>query len=127
MKKGDMLIAGVLIAVIAGFSIPRFFDHSQTGSAAFAEISVNGEHYRTVSLSEANQDIEIRTKRGYNLLRLSDHGIEMIEADCPDKLCLGFGHTHDQGDTIICLPNRILVEITGDTGRGGGGLDAVVS
>ncbi|MNE50324.1 hypothetical protein D3C80_1448900 [compost metagenome] len=125
MKRGDIWIVGILIAAVALFAVPSLFGSEEAEAAAYAKISVNGEHYDTVPLSEKGRDIAIRTDRGYNFLHVSEGGIEMLEADCPDKICLTFGHTHRKGDTIVCLPNRIFVEIVG--GDGGADIDAVVS
>lgn len=125
MKKGDIVIVAVLLSVIAWFVMPLIVEDEHV-DAASAEIIVNGEIYRTVALTEEAETIEIRTDRGYNVLRVSASGIEMIEADCPDQLCLGFGHVHHNGDTIVCLPNRIFVEVVGAAGSGDD-IDAIVS
>ncbi len=128
VRAGDLIIYAVLLAVMAWFIVPLLFNSKEdlASAASTAEISVNGEHYQTVELTEETQDIEVRTSRGYNLLRVSEHGIEMVEADCPDQLCLGFGHIGHKGQNIVCLPNRIFVEITGPAGSGDE-VDAFVS
>ncbi|MBQ5523338.1 MAG: NusG domain II-containing protein, partial [Oscillospiraceae bacterium] len=33
------------------------------------------------------------------------------EANCPDKLCMGFGKISKNGEVIVCLPNRLIVVI----------------
>ena len=35
------------------------------------------------------------------------------EASCPDKLCVKQGKKHLNTDTIVCLPNKMVVTITG--------------
>lgn len=123
MKRGDLVLMLILAAGLAIFAVPRFTD---SGSAArTAIIEVDGRPYMTVGLDEDGREIEIRTERGYNRLRVSGGGIEMVEADCPDQLCIGFGHIHRLHETITCLPHRVFVYITGDAG-GGAELDAVV-
>lgn len=127
MKKGDFIIAAVLLGILAWFIVPLFIhEEAAVYASPSAEITLNGKHYRTMPLSGTTETIEIRTSRGYNVLRVSSDGIEMIEADCPDQLCIGFGHVHEDGDTIVCLPNRIFVEIVGGADSGDGA-DAVVS
>lgn len=126
MKRGDAWIAVVLIAAVALFAVPRWIGGETSEAAAFAEITVDGEYFETIALTEESREVEIRTERGVNVLRVSDGGIRMIEADCPDQLCLGFGHIHRENETIVCLPNRVFVEIVASNG-GGDGLDAVVT
>lgn len=125
LKRGDIWIAVLLVAAAGWFIVPKWFT-ANADSGAYANIMVDGEFYRKVALTEQTENITIQTKWGYNQLRVSKGGIEMIEADCPDKLCLTFGHTHELGDTIVCLPHRVFVEIIGQADVGGGP-DAVVS
>ena len=125
MKRRDVWIAAVLLTAAAAWIIPRWFGGGAEASAAYAVIEVNGMRHDTVRLAEGPQDIEIRTERGRNVLRVSRGGIAMVEADCPDQLCIGFGRIHRPHETIVCLPNRIFVEIVG-TGGDGGDVDAAV-
>ncbi|MGG3283360.1 NusG domain II-containing protein [Paenibacillus solani] len=118
MKRGDIGIALVLIVAVAWFGISKFVGDDGAAQGTYAVIEVNGKHYDTVALTEESRDIEIRTERGYNLLRVSRGGIEMIESDCPDQLCVGFGHIHEVHDTIVCLPNRVFVEVIGEQTEG---------
>jgi hypothetical protein len=39
----------------------------------------------------------------------------MIDADCPDKLCEKQGKISKNGQSIICLPNKIVIKINSDT------------
>ena len=38
----------------------------------------------------------------------------MEDADCPDKVCVKTGKIKNPGQTIVCLPHRTVIEITGD-------------
>ncbi|CAM4053202.1 NusG domain II-containing protein [Cohnella lubricantis] len=129
MRRGDIWIAGVLLAVAAAIAIPRMSgEHEAAAAEKYAEITVDGEHYRTVALDGADQVIDIRSKHGHNALRISKGGIDMFDADCPDKLCIAMGHVTHIGERIVCLPNRVFVEIVGGQGDvTGDGFDAVVS
>ncbi len=126
MKRGDIALIVLLVVAVAWFTIPLFTDDKTASEGAYAKIMVDGEHYDTIALTDEVQQIEIQTKRGLNILRVSHGGIEMIEADCPDQLCLTFGHIHRGNETIVCLPNRVFVEIIDDSDEGEG-LDAIVS
>jgi hypothetical protein len=41
----------------------------------------------------------------------------MKDADCPDKLCEKTGKISKNGETIVCLPHRVVVEIQGGEGN----------
>ena len=37
----------------------------------------------------------------------------MTDANCPDKYCVHQNPIHSAGEVIVCLPNKLVVEITG--------------
>ena len=56
--------------------------------------------------------VEIRQEDGsYNILRIRDGKAEITEASCPDKICVKHRPVHGQGESLVCLPNRLVVEI----------------
>ena len=44
---------------------------------------------------------------------VSDGAVWVAEADCPDKLCEKCGAISRSGETIVCLPNQLVVSIPG--------------
>jgi hypothetical protein len=125
MKRGDIAITALIIIVLAWFAFSSLGKDHTDDHAAYAAIYVNGELYDHIALTEEEYEFEIKSERGYNLLKVSQYGIEMIESNCPDHICIGFGHIHSSGDNIVCLPNRIFVEIEGSPDSEG--VDAIVS
>lgn len=98
---------GLLIAVIVNF----FIGLSTGVSAVIANqltIKVNGEIEGTYSLSE---DREIKINDGSNVLQIKNGKAKMIEADCPDKLCMHQKAVSKNHESIICLPNKVVVEV----------------
>lgn len=51
----------------------------------------------------------------YNLLVLSENGVAMEAADCRDQICVNHRPVSRGGESIICLPHRLVVEIAGGT------------
>lgn len=126
MKRGDRWLVGLLVLGALAFLIPAMLGGGEKAEARYAAITVDGEPFKTVRLDVDSEPIVIETPRGRNVLEVHDHGIEMLEADCPDQLCLTFGHVKRHGGTIICLPHRVLVEVIGEPG-GEDEPDAIVS
>lgn len=130
MKRGDVLLVGLIVVIALVFLIPRWFfedlsEKNHINNPLVANIKVDGKLVRSVELTEEEQIIEIETEDGLNILKVHDYGIEMIEADCPDQLCLTFGFVKRAGGTIVCLPHKMIVEIEGDLGEGDD-MDAIV-
>lgn len=127
MKRGDLVLISILLAAALLFLVPRWI--GGTGSEEnhknplIATITVDGQPFKQVELTQEEQVIEIRTDHGNNILKVHDYGIEMIEADCPDKVCLSFGFVDQKNQSIVCLPHKVLVEVDG--GPEGGETDEV--
>ena len=87
---------------------------------AVAVVRVNGVEIERHTLDE---DGVFPLNGGSNLLVIRDGEAAVVEADCPDLLCVRQGKIRYRGQTIICLPNRLSVTIEGGEESG---LDAVV-
>lgn len=102
MAAGLVVAAGLLFYLFAG-----------RDDGGFAEITVDGELYGTYDLSK-DQTVEIVIGETVtNILQIKDHQADMIEADCPDQICVHQRPIDANGETIVCLPNKIVVEIKG--------------
>ena len=55
---------------------------------------------------------------GTNILVIEDGAARLIESECPDHTCELTGEIRFVGQTIVCLPNRLSVTITGDVQNG---------
>lgn len=105
-KKKD----GILILTILCIAVLTILVHVFIGGkgASKAIVKVNGEIQGVYSLSE---DQEIEINHGTNILQLKNGKADMIEADCPDQLCVHQKKISMNHESIICLPNRVVVEI----------------
>ncbi|WP_232697375.1 NusG domain II-containing protein [Brevibacillus daliensis] len=130
LKKGDFILIIILLIVATliyvGFMINRASIDKISAGESYAHIQVDGEIYQTVKLTKETQWIEIQTSNGYDLLRVRDYGIEVVESDCPQKICFTFGHITKLSEEIICLPLRMYITIISDIPIDNE-LDAIVS
>lgn len=107
VKKKDI----VLVAVIFVTAFAAFLLHDLIGAAAAGSVTVKvgGEIEGVYSLGE---DQEIEINGGTNILIIRNAKADMIEADCPDKLCVSQRAISKNGESIICLPNKVVVEVS---------------
>lgn len=115
LKRGDILLIVLLLTGGIGWLTVQYWDGMrgvETGQLS-ASISVDGEFYRSVSLAGEEEEIDIQSAYGHNILKKYDGGIEMVYADCPKKISMAMGFISRPNQTIICVPNRIFVEIVG--------------
>lgn len=110
MKKNDwVLIMAVLLICAAAFGI-HFLRPRQAG---MVEVKVDGEEFGTWPLYE---DAEVAIGET-NRLCIEDGYADMIWADCPDKLCVHQRAISRDGESIICLPNKVVVSVIGGEER----------
>ena len=100
------LIAGILI-LTAVFYFAFSAGRDQGG---WAVVTVDGEEIARYPLSE---DGSFVLNGGTNTLVIQDGKAWMSEASCPDKVCIGMGQIQYDGQIIVCLPNRLIVQIEG--------------
>ncbi len=110
MKKRDFILIGVvLVLALLLWLLPRALGFFSVQGEKQVRITVEGELYGTYDLQE-EQTIEINDS---NVCRIQDGEVNMTEADCPDKLCMHQGPISISGETIVCLPNKVVIEIVG--------------
>ena len=79
----------------------------------YVKVSMNNEVYGTYDLYK-DQTIEITDGENHNLLVIEDGKAYVDEANCPDKLCKNMGKISTSGQSIICLPHKVVIEIVGE-------------
>lgn len=117
MKRFDIILTMsiVLIAVaFIGFNQYKSNLIGKNSTELWAEIHVKGELYKVVPLTDEEQEFVIETDLGRNVIKVHNKGIEIVTADCHDHICEGTGFIDKVGEIIVCLPNKVMVEIKGD-------------
>ena len=110
MKKNDVyLAAAVMAAAFLLWGIVHVF-LSLPGQQI--TVTQDGKVLGTYSLAEDNTLIFTDEQGGTNRLVIHDGEARMEEADCPDKLCMRQKAISKKGESIICLPHRLVVEVT---------------
>ncbi|MCM1266383.1 MAG: NusG domain II-containing protein [Bacteroidales bacterium] len=73
---------------------------------------------------EGETPSQIPEDTSYNVLRISGTEVSMEAADCPDQICVHHIPISKAGESIICLPHKLVVEIRGNSDEDG--LDGMV-
>jgi hypothetical protein len=115
MKKNDFIIIAIVILLAIGGIFYLNVLKSQSGR--IARISVNEKIFREIDLNtiKAGESIEFDVANGHGHVVASAEGIIMAHSDCRDQICVKTGLISNQGEMIVCLPNKIVIEILGNT------------
>lgn len=112
-----MLVTG-FIGVVLIISVTAFCliqqKKQKAEEACIARIYQNGTLIEEIDLSKVEQTYEKTIESsngGYNVIEVRHGSIGIIEADCPDKLCQKQGFADKALTSIVCLPNRLVIEM----------------
>ena len=111
LGKRDMILAAAILLIAAAVFGFNYVSHRTP--AATAQISVDGKVVEILDLSKDTQLTVTSPGGGTNHLIVKDGVIWCSEASCHDKVCVHQGKKHLSSDTIVCLPNKMVVTIIG--------------
>lgn len=110
MKKNDfILMAALIVIAFAAFGGISLYSHISTKEPE-AVVYLDGKEQGRYPLSE-DTTVEIRQESSYNILQIRDGKADITEASCPDKVCVNHRPVNGQGESLVCLPNKMVVEI----------------
>ncbi len=107
MKLNDkILILGVVItALVLGVSF--YF----RGKGKEAVVYCDGEEIHRLELvNETHLTLEY-SEGQENVIAIKDRKVSVTSADCPDQICVKQGAISEKGETIVCLPHKLVIEI----------------
>ena len=115
-SRNDLVFIAVLLAIAALAFLLGILLRPEGDRVV---VTVDGEVYATYALTEEHA-LDIRTgANGEQVNRLViREGAAFVEfATCPDGICAEHRPIFRDGESIICLPNRVVVTVTkqGDT------------
>ena len=110
-RKKDMILIAVIIVIAAVSALLIKYVQRDTGVAI--QITIDGKLYGEYNLAE-DQSISIDELLGHNKLVIENGSAYMAEADCPDRYCMDYKPIANSGETIICLPHKLVVEAVGE-------------
>ena len=105
--RNDIILICGLIAVVALVGAAALL---LARDGDMVVVTVDGKPYGEYSLNE-NREVEIVNGEGYNLLIIEDGKAFVKSASCPDGICSSHRPISKDGASLICLPNKVVVEI----------------
>lgn len=112
MKKADFILIAVVAVVVCLLVFFLYFVNSASG--AYVQVEVDGKVTQTLPLDTDTQ-VEIKTDDGgTNTLVIEDGYAKMTQANCPDGICVSHMKINKNGESIICLPHKVIVTVVKD-------------
>ncbi|PLS32290.1 hypothetical protein CYV26_15265 [Carnobacterium maltaromaticum] len=137
IRRWDIII--ILVLTIGSFlPLGLFYLNQATAETdsptrerqLIAHISADGKEVKQIVLTghTGTDTYRYEDEDGdFNLLEIKDETIRMIDADCNDLVCVrSFGAISKPGETILCLPHKLIVEVRSTDGINDGGMVSFV-
>lgn len=122
IKKADIIL--LIVLVVIGLAATGLIGVSKSDGDTVI-IENHGKMFAKYSLYE-NTEIDVPCEsvaNGKLHVSISDGQVRVTESCCTNQVCVKHSAINKSGESIICLPNRIVVKIEGK----GGGYDAITS
>ena len=107
---GDVIVV-LAVLVLSIFLIVQGVAGAGADSELEVSVSANGEEVLVRPLGEDTFELTIPGYAGDSYLEISDGRVRMVDSACPDKLCVRTGWISRPGESIVCLPNRVVIEV----------------
>ena len=109
-NRNDIILAVVLLLAAAASFLWWNFSRAEGASAA---VLINGTETARYALSE-DREVIITTGENNeyeNVMVIRDGKVSVREANCPDSICVKTRAVSKAGETIVCLPHKLIIEV----------------
>ncbi|MCQ4636783.1 NusG domain II-containing protein [Anaerovorax odorimutans] len=110
IRKADIILAVILI--VLGLAASYALSAGEE-SGQMVRITVAGEEYATYSLAE-DRTVTVDKDNHTNKITIKDGAVSMTFSDCKGQDCVHQGKITKTSQSIVCLPNKIVIEIEGE-------------
>lgn len=115
--RNDLILIGALIAVLVLVGLAVWL---LRGEGDTVVVEVDGKVFGTYALS-VDRTVEIRTGDGgeeLNLLVIEGGRARVETATCPDGICAAHRPISREGESIVCLPHKVVITVKSSGGDG---------
>lgn len=109
IKKADIVLFIILIVLGLGLS---WISVASKTTGQTAVVTVNGKEYGSYSLSR-DQSVTIKQNGHTNKFIIKDGYVQMTYSTCKNHICIEKGKINQTNQSIVCLPNKVVIEIKG--------------
>jgi len=105
----------IIIIIVIALTALLFMRFGNRSDTYYVEVKYDGKVVDYFELTE-KLDVVIEYKyKGYNKVQFKDGYVDVLEADCPDKIDVLMAPINKDSwnKTIICAPNKLVIQIVG--------------
>ncbi len=112
MKKKDIIFIAAALVLAGGLYLVSQVSLGTQASTVVVTVDGAERLRRPLAMEDT---YEIRQEDGsVNVIAVKGGAVWMQEANCRDGLCIRQGKMKNGAKTIVCLPHKLVVQLTGD-------------
>ena len=108
-RRTALILALVLLTALAAAFL--VWQRLSGREGVKAVVQVGGQGKQELDLSQDQEFWVGDPEIGRNLIRVEDGAVMVVQADCPDKICVHTGPISQEGEVIACLPHGVIIYI----------------
>ena len=109
--RNDAILVAVLL--VLGGALALFLHLTRQGGG-YVSVQIDGETVMELPLGE-DARMTLGGDGHTNVLVIGDGTAQVVEASCPDQICVRQGAVRYAGESIVCLPHKLVVTVEGGT------------
>ena len=107
MNKNDFKLIVVIVLIVGVLFLFRLINEHKANTAL---VYHGSEVILKIDLN-INNEYTVNGDNGNVVIKVLDKKIKVVEENSPYHLCSKQGYISNSGESIICLPNRIIIEL----------------
>ncbi len=112
LKIGDIILISLSLGLVIFFFARVLFS-----GPAVDHVMITGQNTQDYYSLEEKRTVEVDGPLGMTTVIISDGEVWIQSSPCREKICMKMGHISRCGEQLICIPNRVVVELMGEEGR----------
>ena len=112
-RRNDAILIAVLLLLGGALAV---FLRLTRQDGGYVSVQVDGEQLMELPLS-ADTQVVLGSGEHTNTLVIENGAARVVEATCPDRICVNQGAVRYEGESIVCLPHKLVIAIEGGQGN----------
>ncbi len=112
-RADKALVAVFIIMTALSFNVRSFF--SAPGSDALVYVDSALKYKIDMGV---DKEYQVPVQNGVVIISVSGGRLYVRSAPCPRRICMMSSPVFKEGDTLVCVPNKMLIRVDGEEASG---------
>ena len=102
---------GIIIVLLLIGGIGVVYNNIMYSEGSYISVTVEGKETAVYSLNKEDEIILVGKNGSSNHLVIRNGAAFISEADCDNQICVSHKAVSKEGESIVCLPNEVVVTV----------------